>query len=309
MTDRPLPNGAHVALCLRELRSRLGITQKDLAKDMGTTRQTVSRWETGKEPLNVEQVEGLCMALKCTRDEFLGSNSDFQEMPNDSSNTAAEVRYGTFKVKMTSGTRKYPIGEQTRASILRQLRLLSAIRSNHNSRRWIHFATFNNKLALLNLRYILSVELIGDDVEAMPQYYRPEVYQALDDLDSNEVSETLQNECEIIIAEIGEEKAMRMVSCVRVTYENGEDEWNLLDNGCADTFFGLEAASFDIPQCTFAETEEEGYYRARYANLDHVAVMEVPSDRYHRLTRNRPSARRRRTMPLCGHFQPNASTG
>jgi transcriptional regulator with XRE-family HTH domain len=52
MTAAQLSNGVHVALCLRELRNRLGVTQKALAKDMRTTPQIVSRWERGKEPLN-----------------------------------------------------------------------------------------------------------------------------------------------------------------------------------------------------------------------------------------------------------------
>ncbi|RUU13846.1 hypothetical protein EOD23_03185 [Mesorhizobium sp. USDA-HM6] len=131
----------------------------------------------------------------------------------------------------------------------------------------------------------------------MPQYYRREVYRALDGWDEGDVSGKLRNECKVIIAEMGEEEAMRMVSFVRVTYDNGDDEWNFLDGGSATTFFGLEAATFDVPQCTFAEIEEEGYYRARYANLDHVAIMEVPSDRYHKLTRTRGSLNQRRTMP------------
>jgi transcriptional regulator with XRE-family HTH domain len=299
MTAVQLSNRMHVAICLRELRTRLGVTQKALAMDMRTTPKIVSRWETGKEPLSTEQTKDLCMALKCTTDQLFGHKKRTgHELNNYSPNCGENIRYGTFKIKTTVGTRKYPINECARSLILGQLKLLYNSRSRNKNRNWIHFLTLNNKIVAVNPNYIQSVELIGDDVVAMPQYYRPELYRAFDDWETTKVPEKVKTECEIIIAEIGEEEAMRMVSYVRVTYKNGQDEWNFLDDGSAATFFELEAAAFNVFPCTFAEVEEEGYYRARYANLDHVAVMEVPRDRYHKLTRNRPTARRGRTTPL-----------
>lgn len=215
--------------------------------------------------------------------------------------------YGTLRVKTTVGVREYPINDHTRVAILHQLRLLSHFRPRYNYIRWLNCLSLNNKLALINPNFVQAVELIGEDVKPMPEYYCPEIYRALDNLDASEIPQQLRISCEMIISDIGEEEAMRMVSYTRVTYDNGEDEWNILDGGSVNTFFGLEAAAFDIPQPTFAEIEEEGYYRARYANLEHVAVMEVASDRYYKLTGNWPSALRRRTMPLSSYFQANAA--
>lgn len=238
------------------------------------------------------------MALKCTTNQLFGQKKRNEHgLDNYSSIFTDNIRYGTLKINTAIGSRKYPITEGTRASILFQLKLLCNMRSQHKNRNWIHCPTLNNKIVAVNPNHIQSVELIGDDVVAMPQYYRPELYRAFDDWGTNRVPEKMKTECEIIITEIGEEEAMRMVSYVRVTYKNGQDEWNFLDDGSAATFFELEAANFNVFPCTFAEVEEEGYYRARYANLAHVAVMEVPRDRYHKLTRNRPTARRRKTMP------------
>ena len=75
-----------------------------------------------------------------------------------------------------------------------------------------------------------------------------------------------------------------MASFVRITYDDGGDEWELLTESTATSLFGLEMAYPDIPPCTFAEFGEEDYYRAKYTNLDRVAAIEIPSDRYHRLT-------------------------
>lgn len=215
--------------------------------------------------------------------------------------------YGTLMVKRTVGVRKYPIDNHARVAILLQLRSLRRFRPRYNNLRWLNFLSLNNKLALINPKFVQAVELIGDDVQPMPKYYCHEIYRFLDDMDESDIPEQSRISCEMIISDIGEDEAMRMVSYARVTYDDGEDEWNILDGGSVNTFFGLEAADFDISQSTFAEIEEEGYYRARYANLEHVAVMEVPSDRYYKLTRNRSSALRRRTMPLSSHFQTSAA--
>ncbi|RWL47245.1 MAG: hypothetical protein EOR60_09815 [Mesorhizobium sp.] len=214
-----------------------------------------------------------------------------------SSNAGPNTQFGTLVAKMTIGVRKYPISDDARVAILRQVIQYNHLQQRKIANRWLNFLSLDNKITLINPNFIKSVELIGDDVHPMPQYYRSEIYRALDDLDASGISEELKSECEIIVSKMGEEEAMRMVYYARVTYDSGEDEWNILDDGAAATFFGLEAASFAIPQSTFAEIEEEGYYRARFANLKHVAVMEVPSDRYHKLTRNRPITLRRRKMP------------
>ncbi|PBB89731.1 hypothetical protein CK215_25940 [Mesorhizobium sp. WSM3864] len=306
MTAPQFSNGVRVAFSLRELRTRLGISQKDLATDVGTTRQTVSRWETGKEPLSAEQINNLCLALRCTTEQLFDVGDDVEDhLTRDSVLFRHNIPYGTLKLRTAAGIRKYPIDEQTRVDILFQINSLPTGRDNS---RWLYCFSLDNKIVLVNPKCIQSIELIGDDVQPTPQYYSQEVYGALDDLEVTELSEKLKNECEIIVAKISEEEAARMVSFVRVTYLNGEDEWNFLDSGSAGTFFGLEAKAFKVPQSTFAEIEEEGYYRARYANLDHVAIMEVPSDRYRKLTRNRPSVHQRRAMPLSARFQAKMST-
>ncbi|RWC97307.1 MAG: hypothetical protein EOS32_04490 [Mesorhizobium sp.] len=207
-----------------------------------------------------------------------------------------ETRYGTLSLRTAPGIRRYPIAESARLSLLTQLQDLNSFREHHRSHGWIYCSTLDNKLILINLRYAKSIELIGDDVEAMPAYYPAEVYRTLYDLEIGEAPENLSEDCEAIIADMGADKAMRMGSFVRVTYDQGEDEWNFLDEVTASIFFGMKAAAiFQVPPHTFTEIESEGYYRARYANLDHVAVMEIPSERYHRLTRTRGTAT---------HFKP-----
>ncbi|WP_176476936.1 helix-turn-helix transcriptional regulator [Mesorhizobium sp. WSM4313] len=309
MTASQYTSEAGAALCLRELRTQLGISQKELAKKMGTTPQIVSRWEKGTETLSVEQVNDLCITLNCSAGQLLaGINGAERQPARRSRHGDAEIRYGTLRAKMAFGTRNYPISEYARASVLLQLRILNNPRLSGKSRKWIYCVSLDNRTVLLNPKYLQYIELIGEDVEATPQYYDREIYRALDGWDTGDYPDELKKECESIIATVGEEEIARMVSCVRVTYHSGEDQWNFLDDGSAITIFGLEAATFDVANCTFAEIEEEGYYRGRHANLDHVAVMEVPSDRYHKLTRSRPKANRRRAMPLSSQHEVAVST-
>ncbi|RUU13847.1 XRE family transcriptional regulator [Mesorhizobium sp. USDA-HM6] len=135
MTAPQLSNGVRAALHLRRLRIRLGRTQKDLAKQMGTTRQTIARWETGTAPLNVEQIKDLCLALKCTTEQLLDRNNGIEERHiSPSANSETEIRYGTYKVKTTVGIRQYPIDENSRASILCQLKIINRRRANHNNK-------------------------------------------------------------------------------------------------------------------------------------------------------------------------------
>ncbi|RWB79153.1 MAG: XRE family transcriptional regulator [Mesorhizobium sp.] len=309
MTASQHTTEAGAPLCLRELRTQLGISQKELAKKMGTTPQFVSRLEKGSEKLSIEQANNLCITLDCSAEQLLASINGAQRQPaRRSRREHTEIRYGTLKAKMTFGTRNYPISEYARASILLQLRSINNPRLIGKVRRLIYCVSLDNRTVLLNPRNVEFIELISDDVEAMPKYYSPDIYRALDDLDTGDYPDSIRNECESIIKTIGEDEITRMVSCVRVTYDSGEDQWNFLDHGSAITIFGLEAATFNVASCTFAEIEEEGYYRGRYTNLDHVAVVEVPTDRYHKLTRSRPKANRRSTMPLPSKNEVAMST-
>ncbi|RWG83219.1 MAG: XRE family transcriptional regulator [Mesorhizobium sp.] len=185
------------------------MTQRDLAKQMSKTQQTVARWETGAALLNVEQVEDLCLTLKCTTEQVLGFNVDIDKSRTSISEiSTADMRYGTLELKTTVDNRNYPIDENARMSILFQLKRPRNPRASLDK---LYFCSLNNKV------------VHGWDV--------------------GEVPGKLRNECQIVIAEMGEEEAMRMVSFVRVTYDNGEHEWNFLDRGSATTLFGMEAAT------------------------------------------------------------------
>jgi len=63
----PKTGEINLARKIRDLRSRLGLTQEQFAAKVGVTFSTVNRWESGKSkpsPLAMRQIEELCEGLK-----------------------------------------------------------------------------------------------------------------------------------------------------------------------------------------------------------------------------------------------------
>lgn len=58
---------------LRELRRRKLLTQKELADAVGSTYQTVQRWESGESTPRASAMRRLCAVLEVTPDELLAA--------------------------------------------------------------------------------------------------------------------------------------------------------------------------------------------------------------------------------------------
>jgi transcriptional regulator with XRE-family HTH domain len=55
-----------------ELRKLAGLTQRQLADEVGVTESTISNWEQGRNSLVwLERVAKLCHALNCTPDQLI----------------------------------------------------------------------------------------------------------------------------------------------------------------------------------------------------------------------------------------------
>jgi len=55
---------------LRELREATGLSQSDVAKLVGVTVSTVSRWEQGKNPPTLAHRRKLARVYRCTLEEL-----------------------------------------------------------------------------------------------------------------------------------------------------------------------------------------------------------------------------------------------
>lgn len=53
------------------LRRKMGLTQEALAEKVGTTRQTVAKWENGDSAPDIEMADRLCLTLDVSLDELV----------------------------------------------------------------------------------------------------------------------------------------------------------------------------------------------------------------------------------------------
>jgi len=56
---------------LKRLREKAGLTQEELAEELGITRQSVSKWELGINEPDLPTIRALCRILNCSYDELL----------------------------------------------------------------------------------------------------------------------------------------------------------------------------------------------------------------------------------------------
>lgn len=66
MPKKPAPRSEDQQSHLKKLREELGISQEDLARELGVWSQTISRWELGKNvpTFTVKQMKALDRLLK-----------------------------------------------------------------------------------------------------------------------------------------------------------------------------------------------------------------------------------------------------
>ncbi|MCP6761668.1 helix-turn-helix domain-containing protein [Pelatocladus sp. BLCC-F211] len=79
MTERP-----KFSNLIRELRKRLGLSQEQLARQLGVSFQTVNRWENGRaipSPMGMKLIEQLLMKMP-TQDQELWEQYLSEQEPN-----------------------------------------------------------------------------------------------------------------------------------------------------------------------------------------------------------------------------------
>jgi transcriptional regulator with XRE-family HTH domain len=66
-------------LNIRELRESAGLTQGELASELGVDRSSVTKWETGKSRPRTEDLPKLAEVLQCSIDDLYAASTDAQE--------------------------------------------------------------------------------------------------------------------------------------------------------------------------------------------------------------------------------------
>lgn len=175
---------------LKAFREKFGLTQTELARRVGTTQQTIARWEAGKAEPNLAGLRDLAICLGTTVDGLLGSPSVIEHQTTDpfarySGDDSGYWGNIGLRLPQTSFSRWYPITTAT------MRRLFSALQSV-TADSWILFQTLNNKVVCCRPASVKAFTFLdeaedhieGDwqvgpaDVEGWPM----EVYECLERL-------------------------------------------------------------------------------------------------------------------------------
>jgi len=275
----------------KELRTRLGMRQKDIAEKLGTTQQTVARWETGQAAIPVAQLKDLAILFGCRIDDLLDVEVD-ERLRKRGEFARAEhgTPWGTFSVRFAFGERLYPVDETQRRRLSEKLHSANGFGGEE---RWLAFDALDNRRVYLNLSHVTTAWLLTDDLEEMPYFVSPEAYRSLTvETPLEQLGPVLAKEREEIVSMLGGElsgdaaldEAIAAVTSLKVIDAQGQVEHFRLSDTTATSIFVLELNVPDIPDNAFLTVSgSEGECDLRFSNLDTVAAIEAPLEECHRL--------------------------
>jgi hypothetical protein len=272
---------------LKGLLSKSALRKADIASSMRVPESTISEWEHSLDGATPLQVRDLAFLLDSTVDALRGAEASTMELGDGT--FAAHVPkgkfYGTLKVTLAGNDLEYPVDEAARETLLLQLQDFD-IQEYDKKADWISASTMDNRIVFANVSFLQQIELLGDDVEQMPSYEHPEVYNALADWElEEEIGPAIRWRCERIFEEADPDAVIQAVTHTRMVMGDGSIVWQPLieeEDTLAYFLVDLEGAS-GLARNRLVRVVDEGYFRARYVNLSNVAVIEVPANRYFRL--------------------------
>jgi transcriptional regulator with XRE-family HTH domain len=276
---------------LKELRQHRQLTQQALAEMLGTTQQTIARWESGKNAIPSTYLQKVASSLGVGVEQLLGANADKDKQETrDESFAVKQYKepFGTLRVQLRFGVREYPISVVQRDKVMKNLHQLD--------KDWLAFTALDNRIVLINPVYIRSLDLITDDFEQMPLYASPEAYKVLTDADpadpANAITtadpqfrQEIDQAIKLLPDEVpdpddvmqsGADKISLAMHYTRVLWPNGSvSQWPMFEDD-VDWIDIIE----DMGPREFREIHSDGVGIHRFINAIEAAVVEAPLQLY-----------------------------
>lgn len=279
---------------LKMLREKSRLTQVELAQQVGTTQQTIARWEAGKTEPNLAALRDLALCLGTTVDNLVGRPSviehqtadPFARFFGDDSGYWGNIG---LRLPQASFSRWYPITTAT------MRRLFSSLQSA-TADSWISFQTLNNKMvfcrpALVNAFTFLDEaedHIEGDwqvgpaDVEGL----QIEVYECLERLmyerhsahADEQFSERLIRLANEIIEEhdLDDEALKEICVDTRVTYKDGSSQLlSCSADRLADLIFQIDLDA-ELSGCPMLHLDDNYGDHSVFISAGFVSLMELP---------------------------------
>lgn len=189
---------------LKPLRVRIGMTQKEMAEKLGTTQQTIARWESGANAIPTKYLKDLAIAVGCSvadlleidetgrfkrRDDKDAGETEDDHLPYGAVRLAFDGEPQMYEAAEADKARSYewPISQYAYSKLVERLRERSGWGGDDGNKGWLYFQTLNDRFVLVNPTCIDSVEFVSDDVEETPGYEHLEVYETINMILSNQV--------------------------------------------------------------------------------------------------------------------------
>jgi transcriptional regulator with XRE-family HTH domain len=280
---------------LKQARQRYGLTQSELAERLGTTQQTIARWETGKAEPSLAALRDLAICLCTTVDSLLGRAPVLEHQTPDPSAwiTGDKSGYwGNIGIRLPHDKLSiwYPITTSTMERIFGELQ-------SAETNTWISFQTLNNKMVVCRPSQLQVLTFLDeaedqieddwevgpDDVEGWPQ----EIYECLEYLmweelgvpgDEEEFSDKLIAGTKELISEhqLGEKKLMEMCVKTRVTHTDGTTRLlHVSPERLANTMFDFDVG-MEHTGSTMLHLDDEGGDHSVFLSLDLISRLELP---------------------------------
>ena len=280
---------------LRLARQGYGLTQSELAERLGTTQQTIARWETGKAEPNLAALRDLAVCLNTTVDRLLGRKSVLE---HQTTNPFAWISgdksgyWGNIGIRLPHDrfSTWYPITTSTMEQVFGELQ-------NVEPNRWLSFQTLNNKMVICRPSQLQALTFLDeaedpiqgdwkvapDDVEGWPQ----EIYECLEYLmweglggsaEAGEFSDKLISATKGLISEyqLDDEKIMEMCVKTRVTHADGTTRLlHVSPERLANAFFEFDLGE-EHTGSIMLHLDDEGGDHSIFLSLDLLSRLEFP---------------------------------
>lgn len=264
-------------------REAKGLKQAELARMVGVSQQTIARWERSGATIAAKYWSALAAALG-------GRPSDFAAQPDKPARIPTRqdeemVPYGTAELILaargSSDVRRYPISERERVRLLSQVPSVSMDFSDPGAVRFAEFETMDGRWVIVNLGAVAELALIGDDVEAMPDFPYAAVLEACSKLTGHherpELPEGVLREAKRWIEYLGGDvPAEEYFQQIRYVMRDGSRRSHYVCDETLEAIDLLFCWGQPIPASCFLDVFPEGYYRATFIPVSAIALIEVP---------------------------------
>lgn len=280
---------------LKMLRERHGLTQSELAERIGTTQQTIARWENGKAEPSLAALRDLAICLWTSVDQLLGRKPI---TPHQNTGSLTWIwgeksgYWGNIGIHLPSRAHSiwYPISISTVEQVFAELQSVE-------SDTWISFQTLNNRMVIVRPSQALALTFLDeaedavegdwevgpDDVEGWPEEvyacFAHLIWEELGDLNSNdEFSKNLISVGKSLIEkhEFDLEKLKAICLETHIVYTNGDTRKlyvspERLASAMSDFELGVEHT-----RSKMLHLDDRNGDHSVFLSLDLIALLEFP---------------------------------